>query len=86
MRTILRLIYKLCYFINRGFYKIIIMPIKKSMLDKCGKNVIIDTGSLLTYKNITVGDNVGIGKNASFICAIAKIKIGSNVMFGPHVL
>lgn len=85
MKLILRTIYKICYFINRSFYKLIIMPTKKSMFHKCGRNVNIDTGSLMTYKNITIGNNVAIGKNATFLCAIAKIKIGNNVMFGPHV-
>ncbi|MEI6521152.1 MAG: DapH/DapD/GlmU-related protein [bacterium] len=55
------------------------------MLNKCGKNVTIDTGCFFTHHNISVGNHVAIGKNATFLCALAKITIGNNVMFGPHV-
>ncbi len=71
--------------ISRALYKYLIMPIKKTMLKKVGRNCIIGKGSDLTYHNISIGDNVSIGKNSMFMCTRAEIKIGNNVMFGPHV-
>lgn len=85
MRSILRLIYKLFDFFSRAFYKLFIMPCKKSMFKTCGKNVIVGKNSSITYKNVSVGNNVSIGRNAEFMCTRAQIKIGDHVMFGPHV-
>lgn len=85
MKFILKCIYKICYYIKRLIYKILIMPLKKAMFEKCGKNVFIDEHSNIIYKNVIVGNNVAIGKNATFICGLAKIIIGDNVMFAPNV-
>lgn len=85
MKSIMKIIYKLFNLIYRGTYSILVMPFKRAMLKKCGKNCLIGIGSDLTYHNISIGDNVSIGKNAMFMCTRAEIKIGNNVMFGPHV-
>lgn len=85
MRIIMRIMYKICNIISRGFYKYVIMPFKRAMLRQCGKKVIIGKGSDLTYHNITLGNHVSIGKNAMFMCTRAQIKVGDHVMFGPHV-
>lgn len=85
MQFIMRLVYKFCSIISRAIYKYIIMPFKRAMLKKCGKNVIIGRDSDLTYHNITIGNNVSIGRNAMFMCTRAEIRIGDHVMFGPHV-
>lgn len=47
--------------------------------------MLIGRGSDMTYQNISIGNNVGIGRNAVFMCTRAEIFIGDNVMFGPHV-
>jgi len=75
----------MCNVFSRGFYKYVIMPFKRVMLKKCGKSVLIGRGSDLTYHNISLGNNVSIGKNAMFMCTRAEIIIGDHVMFGPHV-
>lgn len=85
MSVLLRIIYKFCSLFSRGLYRFFIMPIKIKMLKKCGKNCLIGRGSDLTYHNISLGDKVSIGRNAMFMCTRAEIKIGNNVMFGPHV-
>lgn len=85
MKFVMRGIYKICSFFARGAYKLIAMPFKKAMLKKCGKHVVIGKGSDLTYRNISVGDNVSIGRNAVLMCTRAEIIIGDHVMFGPHV-
>lgn len=61
------------------------MPIKKSMLKKCGKHVYIGQGCDFTYKNVSIGNDVSINKNCMFMCTRAEIIIGDHVMFGPHV-
>ncbi len=61
------------------------MPILVSMFEKCGEDVYIEPKGEFTYHNISIGNNVYIGAHASFMCANAKILIGSQVMFGPHV-
>ncbi|WP_218509429.1 DapH/DapD/GlmU-related protein [Variovorax sp. dw_308] len=54
---------------------------------RSGKNVVFDPlNSNFSYATIELGDNVFIGGRAWFSCAHGKIRIGSNVMFGPGVM
>lgn len=85
MKILLKLVYNICSIFNRGFYKLIIMPIKKSMLAKCGKKVYIGKKSIITYKNVYIGNHVAIGMESLLMSSDAKIIIGNNVMFGPKV-
>lgn len=85
MKAVLRFLYKTVNLLAKAFYKFVAMPIKKSMFDVCGKRVSIRKGSSFTYKNIYVGNNVFIGRNANFLSAKAKIIIGDDVMFGGGV-
>lgn len=85
MKYIFRLIFIILYTIRRGMYKIIVMPFKKAMLDKCGKKVYIGENTDITYKNVVVGNHVSIGKNAVFMSTRAKIIIKDHVMFAPNV-
>lgn len=85
MRFILRCIYMLIEFFSKAFYKAFIMPCKKAMFRDCGKNVIVGKNSSITYKNVSVGNHVSIGRNAEFLSTKAEILIGDHVMFGPHV-
>ena len=85
MKIILRAVYITVDIISRAFYKVFVMPFKKAMFKTCGKNVIVGKNSSITYKNVSVGNSVSIGRNAEFICTRAEIKIGDHVMFGPHV-
>lgn len=85
MKYFLKIIYIVFNLLNRAIYKYIFMPIKKSMLKECGKNVYIGKGCDLTYKNVSIGNHVSINKNCMFMCTRAEIIIGDHVMFGPHV-
>ncbi len=85
MRVIFRGIYLVSTVFIRGWYKFVVMPIKKSMLAEYGKNVSIGRGCSINYKNVYIGNNVSIGSQAMFLSSVAKIKIGNHVMFGPHV-
>jgi acetyltransferase-like isoleucine patch superfamily enzyme len=69
----------------RAWWKFIVMPFIKSMFVECGKNIIIGRKGSFNYDHIHLGNNVSIGANACFMCAIAHIYIGNHVMFGPHV-
>lgn len=84
MKKLMKSIYTLLNFANWGFYKFIIMPFKKSMLKSCGNNVYIGKGTDLTYRNLTIRNNVSINNNCMFMCTRANIIIRDHVMFGPH--
>lgn len=85
MKLIFKFMYKFVNLFRRAFYKVFIMPCKKAMLCKCGKNVLISEKTSIIYKNCCVGNNIYIGPNCNFICGLAKIVIGDNVMFAPNV-
>lgn len=56
----------------------------KKILDKCGKNINVEKkANFGTGKGIEIGDNSGIGVNASIR---GPLKIGNNVMMGPDVI
>lgn len=50
-----------------------------------GKSIHFDPNGVYTFENISLGDNVYLGKGAVLVAAKSKILIGSNVMFGPYV-
>ncbi len=77
---------KIIDYVCRGWNTIIIAPIKKRALGKCGKNVKLGKGMrLFGPENIYIGNNVSININAVFMCTRASIRIGDHVMFGPNV-
>lgn len=80
MKVILgKMLYKLSKLVNR-----FIREYEKTRFKKVGENFVFLRGSF-TYENIECGDNVYIGEQAIFLSSHAKIIIGNNVMFGPHV-
>lgn len=81
----MKLIYNLCLFIRKAIHKLMVMPILKSALNECGRNVYIGRNCDITYKNITIGSNSSIGERALFLSTKAKIIIGNNVMLAPQV-
>lgn len=68
------------------FYKVLNYPndllykmrkyLQKKMLHKCGRNIRIGRNVEITWKNCSIGDDVYIGDNATFLCASASLKIG----------
>ena len=85
MRLILRFIGIFAEICSKAWYKLAIMPVKKARLGKCGKRVIIEKNSDMTYRNVECGSNVSVGSGATFMSTRAKIRIGDHVMFGPNV-
>lgn len=68
MKLILRLAYYLFHYFIRGFNKYFLMQFKNAACKKCGKNVYIGTGvDIMSYKNLSLGNNVSIGKNSMFL-------------------
>ena len=79
-------IYKLFIIINKAINKFFIMPAKRRMVYKCGKNVYFGMKSDITgWENVYIGNDVTIGNNCNFMTTRAKIYIGDHVMFGPGV-
>lgn len=58
---------------------------EKSLLNSCGKKVYIGKNCIMTYRNISIGNDVYIGANACLQSEHGKIEIGNKVMFGPGV-
>lgn len=57
----------------------------KKQFKACGKNVYIGSGCTFTGKNISIGEDVSIGKNCCMSTTNGEIVIGNHVMFGPGV-
>ena len=73
-------------FVSRAWNKAVVSPIKKGALGGCGKNVTLGRRLRMSgSKNIFIGNNVSIGEDARFMCTLAKVKMGDNIMFGPAV-
>lgn len=79
-------VYTVLEFVSRAWNKAVVTPIKKSALGSCGKNVTLGRRLKMSgSKNLHIGNNVSIGEDARFMCTLAKIKLGDNIMFGPGV-
>lgn len=61
------------------------MYVLRPMFKKHGKNFKFDPFGFYTYKTISVGDDVYIGKGANLSASMTSITIGNKVMFGPNV-
>lgn len=70
--------------LKRGYYHII-TNYQKNMMPECGTEVYIENHCDGHWNNIFCGNDVHIGKNNLFLCALAPIRIGNHVMFGPNV-
>ena len=77
-------IYIIC--IKKAMNKFILNPIKRKMVNKCGKKVHFGINAdIIGWKNVYIGNDVSIGNNCNFMTTKAKIYIGDHVMFGPSV-
>lgn len=71
--------------IKSALNRLFLSPFKKSLCNKCGKQVIICRGCKASWNNVIIGDDVSINENALFLNTRAKIIIGNHVIFGPNV-
>jgi acetyltransferase-like isoleucine patch superfamily enzyme len=60
----------------------ILLPLFKSH----GSNVRFDPDGQYTFETISLGSDVSLGLGALLMAAKSQIRIGSKVMFGPHVV
>lgn len=58
--------------------------INKRLLRTCGTDVRFGANVDITWHNCSIGNDVYIGKNATFLCADAPLEIGDHVVFGPN--
>ena len=83
---VLKVIGKAYIFVRRAFNKVIVAPIKKSMMGKCGEKVTV--GRRLTvsgWNNLEAGNDSSFGPDMTVLCWKSKVIIGDHVMFGPGV-
>lgn len=58
---------------------------KLSKFKQHGNRCYLEGDNTISFKNVSLGDNVYIGPGATLLSSRAEIRIGSNVMFGPNV-
>jgi acetyltransferase-like isoleucine patch superfamily enzyme len=61
------------------------MLLQRPLFGSYGQNFRFDPDGSYTYSNIHVGDDVSLGWRPTLMAALSEIRIGSKVMFGPHV-
>lgn len=77
------LLYKINNYPNE-LYRRTQFKLQKAMLKKCGNDVRFGKNVEITWSNCSIGDDVYVGDNATFLCANAPLCIGDHVMFGPN--
>ena len=71
---------------SRVVNKVLISPILRKSVRKCGKKVVVGRNfRAYGIKNITLGSDVSLGENNLFMTTRANIIIGNHVMTGPNV-
>jgi len=86
MRFFAKVIYKIRWFLNGSYNRILSNLFKKIFLE-CGRNVkySICKSNIQPLKNISIGNDVYIGPGATILCTESKVYIGNKVLFGPNV-
>lgn len=85
VKKILYSILAYCFTVLKRVYYHVMNRYYKNMMPQCGKDVFLDDHCVGHWNNIYCGSDIHIGKNNIFMCALAPIKIGDHVMFGPNV-
>lgn len=81
----MKIIANVFLFIQRGYDRLV-MYFMIRLFKSHGKNVIFSpTKSVFSYKTISLGNDVFIGRGATFMATASEIIIGNKVMFGPNV-
>jgi len=61
------------------------MQAMRGMFEAHGTDFWFDPDGFYSFENISVGNNVFLGVGCTILAAESKVRIGSSVMFGPHV-
>lgn len=85
MRLLGLLLYNLCFVLQGCLNRVVSFFFKRIMIH-CGKHVRFKSlSSSITYKNLSIGNDVYLGPHATIIATESKVFIGNKVLFGPHV-
>lgn len=85
MRLIALLLYNLVYWIRGGTNRLVSFFYKRLMIH-CGKHVrFAALSSLITYRNVSIGDDVYLGPHLVMLATESKVYIGNKVLMGPRV-
>lgn len=85
MRLIGLFIYNLSY-VLRGCLNRFVSFFYKRLMIHCGSHVrFASLSSLITYRNLSIGDDVYLGPNAIILATESRVFIGNKVLFGPRV-
>lgn len=81
-----RLVWRMMDAVPHLANKWIVSPWKCRLTAKSGRKVVINRGFRASgWQNITLGNDVAIGRDCLFMCTRAPIVVGDHVMFGPRV-
>ena len=79
-------LFRICSIIKSRWYTYVCLPGLRKQFASCGKDVIIDSGSIIAGKrNIEIGDDVYIGPQAIIYTTQAKLIFGSHIISGPRL-
>lgn len=84
MKTPLRILCSLVFLAHRVSRRMR-MLLRRPLFSRHGRNFVFDPDGVYSFENIEVGDDVYLGPGTVLMCGRARIRIGSKVMFGPHV-
>ena len=85
MRLLGLLIYNVNYVV-RGCLNRFVSFFYKRMMMCCGSNVrFASLSSLITYRNVSIGNDVYLGPYAIILATESRVFIGNKVLFGPRV-
>ena len=85
IRIIGLFIYNLCFVLQGCLNRFVSFFYKRVMIH-CGTHVRFKSlSSSITYKNVSIGNDVYIGPHATIIATESKVYIGNKVLFGPRV-
>jgi acetyltransferase-like isoleucine patch superfamily enzyme len=70
---------------SRRIYLRLLEYTYRAALKKCGNNVRIDPSGDYSFRTISLGDDVSLGRSPSLVATRSEIRIGNKVMFGPRV-
>lgn len=73
------------YFNGTRIFRRLLMYFLMPLFNKHGRNFLFDPFGSYSYKTISVGDDVSLGRGAVLWATESSITIGSKVMFGPNV-
>lgn len=82
-------IYQLIYKITRKLESVtsiiwekLHLPLLKA---RGGRNIHISSSSIISWQNVSIGNNVYLGPNTMIISTRAQVIMKDNIMFGPNV-